>query len=211
MRASCIHDVQEVLVGREAESVRAQKVVGYDCCLSCFRVQTIDASWQLRFGDPAFIVEHYSVAGIGEPDAAVRMDHDVVGRAEPFAFETVHQDSDRAVVFGAGDAAAGVLAGYEPTLAIAGIAIAVTGGAAIDAYLLALLCPAQHSIVGNVAPNQTSGVSEPYRPFCPAATGEETFDDCVANPVPAEAVIKHLDSRVRVTNDSSAPIPFCQR
>jgi hypothetical protein len=38
------------------------------------------------------------------------------GRVQPLAVEGVHQHRDRSVIFGAGDAAAAMLAGDEPSL-----------------------------------------------------------------------------------------------
>src|SRR5262249_27473768 len=73
----------------------------------------------------AFVVALDAVARIGEPDRAVRCDREVVWRVELLAVVFVGDDGDRAVELGAGDAAAAVLAGDEPPLAIDGVAVRV--------------------------------------------------------------------------------------
>src|SRR5205085_954126 len=82
---------------------------------------------------------------------------------EPLAAEAIHQHGDRAVVFGARDAPPAVLAGDEPALAIAGVAVGKIRGLAVNAHLARLLLPLEDAIVGDVAPEQIAAVAEPHR------------------------------------------------
>lgn len=70
---------------------------------------------------------------IGKPERTVALDHDVVGGIETLAVIVVGENSDAAVVFGAGDAAALIVggrafAGNQSALAITGQAIGMVRG-----------------------------------------------------------------------------------
>src|SRR5690606_12516396 len=73
----------------------------------------------------ALIVAVDAVHRIGEPDRAIRPDDGIVGRVELFAVELVGEGGDGAVMLGAADPAAAMLAGDEATLTVDGIAVAV--------------------------------------------------------------------------------------
>ena len=145
----------------------------------------------------ALVVAENTVAGIGEPDGAVRGDDGVVRRVEPLALEAVDQDRDRAVMLGAGHAPSIVLAGDQPALAIPGVAIAIVGRLAIDADMAVLLQPAHDPVVGDVAPQQVAAVPEIDRSFGPPEAGGDPLDGGIADLVP-EALVQRLDTRVGI-------------
>ena len=70
---------------------------------------------------------------------------------------------DGAVVLGAGHAAAVVLAGDEPALAVARVAVGEVRRLAEHADRARLLVPAHDPVVGDVAPQQVAPVAEPHR------------------------------------------------
>lgn len=75
----------------------------------------------------ARIVPGDTVNGIGEPDRIIGLDHDIIGRIEALAVEPIGQHGDGSVIFGARDAAAGVLASDKPALPIASEAVCLIG------------------------------------------------------------------------------------
>ena len=77
----------------------------------------------------ALVVGIDAVGRIAEPDRAVRLHHEVVGRVEALALEAVGQHAARSVVLDARDAAAAMLAGDEPSLAVDAMAVVVVGRA----------------------------------------------------------------------------------
>ena len=86
---------------------------------------------------------------------AVRLHHHVVRRVQPPALERSASTVIAAVVFRAGDAAAVMLAGDQPALAVARVAVGIVGGLAEDADRAGLLVPAQDAVVGDVAPQHS--------------------------------------------------------
>ena len=122
----------------------------------------------LGLGLIALIIAEDAVGGVGEPDTAIAMDYHVVGRVQAFAFILISQGGDAAIRFGAGDAARTVLAGHQPPLQVAGVAIGEIGGRTKHRNPL-LRGPAQDALVGDVTPQQVAAVVEPHRAFCPAA------------------------------------------
>src|SRR5690606_29641695 len=108
-------------------------------------------------------------------DRAVRLHDGIVRRVEPLALVAVGDDGDGTVGFGAGDTPGAVLAGDEPTLAVARVAVRIVGIGAkhADAAVDAVRHPAQHAVVGDVAPDEVVPVIEPAGTLCPAAAVEE--------------------------------------
>src|SRR6266487_1165639 len=128
-----IDDVEFFFVGREANTVGLIHVAGNDGGLARFRVEPVNDGGQLKRSFVAFVIGHDAVAGISEPDGAVGMHREIVGSVELFALKSVYQHGDGAVVFGARHAARVVLAGEQPALAVAAVAVAVVRGATEDA------------------------------------------------------------------------------
>ena len=70
----------------------------------------------------------------------------------------------RAVVLGARDPPRVVLAGEQPALAVAGVAVGEVRRLAEDADRAGLLVPLHDAVVRDVAPEQVAAVAEPNRP-----------------------------------------------
>src|SRR5262249_7196264 len=138
------------------------------------------------------------VARIGEPDAAIARDGNIVWRVQRFALEPVDQHGDRAVEFSACDTLRIMLAGNQPALVIAGIAVGVVRWAAEHRQVPVVFQPAHHAVVRNVAENQISAVAEINWPLRPTETGRDPFDAGIALLV-SEAPIEHLDPWIGVT------------
>jgi hypothetical protein len=69
-----------------------------------------------------------------------------------------------------------VLAGHEPALPVAGIAVGIVRRLAEDAHRTGFLLPFQDAVVGDVAPQQRAEFAEPDRALAPAAAGIELLD-----------------------------------
>src|ERR1700719_4581716 len=123
MGKAAVDDVKLFLVRREGKPVGLIEVISYNGRLPALRIEPIDPRRQFRLRQMTFVVAEDAVAGIREPDGAVRRDYHVVGRIELLALEAVDQDRDGAVGFRARDAPCIVLAGDESTFAVAGIAV----------------------------------------------------------------------------------------
>ena len=83
-RAVAVHkvrvgDVHRFLTRRETDAVRPAEAVGHDADVATPGLEAVDLLRQLRWRPEALLV---AVDGIGEPEAAVRVDDDVVGRVE---------------------------------------------------------------------------------------------------------------------------------
>src|SRR5262249_59937332 len=106
-----------------------------------------------------------------DPDRVVGLDDDVMRRVERLAVEPVDERRDGAVVCGARHAPCVMLAGDEPPLPVAGIAVGVIGGLAVDARVARHLVPAQDAIVGYIAPIETARIAEIDRTLRPPRAG----------------------------------------
>ena len=133
-----------------------------------------------------------AVRRVGEPDAVVGAHHQVIGRVETAALIAVGEGDDAAVGFGAADAAGAVFAGDEAALAVEGVAVAVVGGLAkgLDA---AGGRPAQHAIVGDVAPDHAV-VRQPDRPLGPYAAVRQMLQARLRQQQFIESLVEDLDS-----------------
>ena len=153
---------------------------------------------QFRRRRGPLVVTENSERRVGEPDRVVRLHHDVVRRVERLALVFVGQHRDRAVDLGARHTPRVVLAGDEPALAVAGVAVRVVGRLAIDRRAAGLLIPAQDAVVRDVAPQQAAPVAHPHRAFAPARASIELFDARESEAIFGEAWIEMLDVRVRI-------------
>src|SRR6185437_15540828 len=121
--AARFHDIKNLLIRRKAQAVRPEHAFGDDGGLAGLAIDPVDIEVDLGLGLVALVIAEQSEYRIGKPDRAVGLHHDVVGRVQPLAVEGIHQHRDRTVIFGAGDAAAAVLAGDQASLAVAGVAV----------------------------------------------------------------------------------------
>src|SRR5437867_7613031 len=94
------HHVELRLVGREAEPVWPRYRVSRDRQLSRPGIDPVDVRRELGWRRVALVVAEDAEWRIGEPDRAVRLTENVVGRVERRALIAVGQHGDRAVVLG---------------------------------------------------------------------------------------------------------------
>ena len=85
-----------------------------------------------------------------------------------------------------------MLAGDEPPLSIAGVAIGVIGRFTENPDAAGLLVPAHDPIVGNIAPKEAARIAEIDRPLGPAHAGGKAFDAGQQQPIFRKARIEHL-------------------
>src|SRR5207247_1859017 len=166
--AARFHDVEDFFIRRKTKPVRPEYAFGDDHGLSGFAIDPIDIGIDLGFALVAFVVAEQAEYRIGEPDRAVGFHHDTVRRVQPLAVEFVDQHRDRAVIFGSDDAAPAVLAGDQPSLPVAGIAVGEIRRFSEDAHRTGFFFPFEDALVGNVAAQEIAPVAEPHRPFGPA-------------------------------------------
>ncbi len=197
MRDPGIDDIEPLFVRREGEPVRLVEAVAHDGRLAGLGLQPIDPRRLLGGCRVALVIAEDAVARIGEPDAVVRCDHDVVGRVELLAVVAVDQHGDGAVVLGARHAPRIVLAAQQTPLAVAGIAVGVVRGLAEHAHMAVFLVPAHHAVVWNVAPDQAAIVVNVDRSFRPSESSSDPLDRGVADLV-LEAFVEDLDAGIGI-------------
>ena len=195
VREAGVDDVQQRFVGREREPVRLHEIRGHNGDASALRVDAIDvAGTDFARRGVAFVVRVDAVARIGEPDAAVALDHHVVGRIEPLAVVAIGEHTALAVEFRARHATATVLAGDQATREIDGEAVAVHRGLAEHRHRAIGFVPTQHPVVRNIGPDEIAPCREPRRPFGPAATRVELLDMNVGKRDLAKAPVHHFEA-----------------
>ena len=172
-------------------------------------IEAVDSGRQFEFGFETLVVEQNAVAGIGEPDAPIGMDDDIVGRIQTLALEPVQQHSDGSVVLGAGDTAAEMLAGDQATLAVSRVAIAVIRGLTEYAGLARGFVPLHDAVVGDVAEEQETAVAEVDRTLGPARTRPKSLDYRVGDLEGCEAIVQDFDGGVGVADDGIVPGAVC--
>jgi hypothetical protein len=123
-RRAGVGDVEQFLVGREGQPIRANHVVDDSRDIAGFRIDAVSMTTVDLGGCAiALVVAVDAVGRIGEPDRIVRLDDGVVGRVEALALPLVGEDRDRSVDLGSRDAAHQVLAGDEPSLVVDSVAV----------------------------------------------------------------------------------------
>ena len=159
------------------------------------RIDAVDvAGADLARRGVALVVRVDAVARVGEPDAAVALDHDVVRRIEALAVVAIGEHRARAVDLGARHGAAAVLARDETALQVDGVAVAVHRRLAEHRHRAVRFVPAQHAIVRNVGPDEIASGREPRRAFGPAAAGIELLDVHVREREPAKARVDDFEA-----------------
>ena len=132
------------------------------------------------------LVELGAVGRVGEPVAAVRVRHHVVGRVEPLAVEHGREDGRRPVELVAHHAPGDVLAGELAALEVERVAVAVVRRRAEHADVPVVLDPAHLAVVRDVAPHQVAALGAPRRPFRPERAGPQPLDRRVRLPETVE-------------------------
>ncbi|MNK97708.1 hypothetical protein D3C87_1180540 [compost metagenome] len=113
-----------------------------------------------------FTITHDSVGRVAEPDAAIGLDHQIIRGIEPGALIAVDQYLHPAVALGARNAAPAVLASDQPTFAVAVVTVAEMRWLTEHAKAL-IGRPAQHAVVGNIAPDHATLLADPHRALAP--------------------------------------------
>src|SRR5205814_95456 len=131
-----------------------------------------------------------TVIRIREPDAAVGMDRNVVGRVEAFPFELVRNYRDRAVRLVANDAPSAVLAGKLAAFVVEGVAVAVARWVSENRHAAVVLEPPHLDVVGDIAPDQIPADSVPRGTFRPQCSEMQSPDDGIADDVFLEAAVE---------------------
>ena len=179
LRRTCVHDVELLVVGREAQAVRFFELVSH--LLDFARgINAVDGFLEEEFPLVALVVHHAAVARIGEPNATVWMHHRVVGRVEGLAVEGLRQRRDPAVEFVPDHAAVGVFAGDLAALPVEGVAIAVAGVVSHHADVTVLGQVAHLSVVRDVAPDEVVSSAIPSRALSPEHAGVQAANGRVS-------------------------------
>ena len=116
-------DVEDAFVGREGEAVGQDEIVGEEAQRAEVGGHPVDPG----ILQVPLLGRGRAGPRVGEIDAAVGADDNVVRPVESAALKAVGDDGDAAVRFLAGDAAAVVLAGDESSLQVAGQAVGAIG------------------------------------------------------------------------------------
>ncbi|CAM2160147.1 hypothetical protein PT2222_70130 [Paraburkholderia tropica] len=179
MRRARVGDIERRFVGRERETVRLDEVVGDAARFRRAAHERIHvAAADLALGAKAFVVAENAVVGIGEPDRALRIDHEIVRRIQALAVVMRGQHGYAAVVFGARNTAPSVFAAHEPPFAVARVAVAEIRVRAEHAHAHAGR-PAHHAVVRNVAPDEHIARGKIHRPFGPQAVARDLLQQRV--------------------------------
>ena len=120
-----VGDVDGVFGGGKGDAVRSAEAVGHDADVAGRRVETVHLLRELGFRSEALLV---AVDGVGEPDCAVGVDDDVVGRIEGAAVVVVDQGGGFVRPFGfhvdePGRFVQGALGAEEDAVLVVGAAV----------------------------------------------------------------------------------------
>ena len=190
-----VRDVDYRLVRRKCETVRLAEIGHHGGQVAALGIQPVDVAGRLLGRRlETFVVGKNAVGGVGEPYRVVQPHDNVVGRVQPPVAETIGENGQRPVEFRPGHAASPVLAGDEPTLAVAGIAVDEVGRRPEDGHTAALH-PSQHPLVGNVAEDQALHVREPDGSLRPAAAPVELLQVRTSDRQPAEPLVMDFVDR----------------
>ena len=89
-----VGDVESRFVGAEGQPVRTLEIRGDRLHRAIGRIHPVDVAGQFLLGPVALVVRYDPVMRVREPDCAVGLDHNIVGRIESPALEPVCQDLD---------------------------------------------------------------------------------------------------------------------
>ena len=138
------------LVGAEGQAIGALQIVHHHAEGAGLAVDAVHVLTQFGGGGLALPMAADAKHRVGEPNAAVRAAHDVVGRVQAFVLKAIGQHADAPVMLGAGDATPQVLTGQQAALSVAAQAVGKLRGGAKHAGVPTDLIKAQDAVVGNV-------------------------------------------------------------
>src|SRR5262249_56210798 len=102
-------------------------------------------------------------------------------------------------MFGSHQASAAMLAGDEPALTVAGVAVGEIGGLPEDADRAGLLFPFEDALVGDVTAQEIASVPKPHGALGPTQAGGEALDGRQFQPVFLKARIKRVNCSIGIT------------
>ncbi len=175
VRRAGVGDVELLVVGREAQPVRLEGLVGDLGDRARLRVDPVDRLLLERAdARPAlrqamsFILHQRAIAGVGEPDrAVVGVHHRVVRGVELLAVDLLGEHGRLAVVLVAHDLAGAMLAGDLAALVVERVPVAVPRRVPVRRHAPVFFNPAHLHVVRDVAPHQVLAIAVPRRPFGP--------------------------------------------
>ena len=210
VRAAAVGDIQCAPVGRERQAIGLDHRGHHGLRLVRSGTQAEDpAAFLLARRAVAFVVGQDAVVGVGEPDAAVRVDGHVVGRVQALAVEVAGQHADLAVQAPRDQAAAAVFAGDDAAPAVARPAVLIAAAAEHgDAHSGH---PSQHLIVRDVGEQQLFGVGQPQRAFQPPTALIQALDLGVRQHQAAKARVEDvIERRHRLKPNPAATRTACR-
>ena len=216
MNAATADDVELGVIGREAQAVRPQPLFERQHQIDTARgIDPVDVGGQhllhrtdqpdagmadariaqaARIGGTVSIIRMaFGQVGaeqrIGEPDAAIPMRRDIVGRVQRLAVERIGDDGHRAVQLPAHHAAEIILRRKLTALEVKRIAVGGEGGLAHHRHLAVVPQIAIERVFLHVAEDQIEAHSGPGRAFQEVIAGGHPLDGGLADQETAEAGI----------------------
>ena len=189
---ACVGHVKAALIGAERQTIRAGHIRNHRRNRAV-RVDAVDLAGQFLRGAIAFVVGHYPVMRVGEPDAAVAGGDHVIGTVERLAIKTVGQHCHAAIPFGPRHAARAMFATDQSPHTVAGMAVGVVRRLAKRCQ--PLFGPAQDAVVGDIGKEQAAHVTEPDRPFDPVKAGGQPLWRRIAQDIAGEQRIENFIKR----------------
>ena len=124
----------------------------------------------------ALVVAPDAVRRVAEPDRAVALDDEVVGRVEPLALPVLDERRQGPVAAQPLEPPMAVRAGEDRAVAVEGVAVLELRR--LEEHRRAVVgMPAQHPVVVDVAPQDRAVLREPDRPLGPVGPGREAVED----------------------------------
>ena len=148
----------------------------------------------------AFVIHHAAVTGIGKPNAAVRVNDDIIGCVQRLALPFLRKNCNGSIVFMTHDATSGMLAREQATFPVKGVAVCVIRRTTKRAYMAILGKPPMLDIVWNITPEQITAAAVPCWTLGPQHSCVQALDGCVSNLVFRKPFIQHQHVSVGISH-----------
>ena len=199
VRDAGVGHVEQALIRRESEAVRPHHVGDDRRHLPRHRLDAVDVrGTDLGLRRMTLVMAVDAVGRIGEPDAAVPLLHDIVGRVEALALETIGQRRPGSVMLKPRDAAATMLAGDHAAEVVQRMAVVVAARVFEDADGAIRFVKAHDTVAGDVRPEETLGGGHIDGAFGPAQASVKLLQLRVGDDQPVEARIKNLIGQIYI-------------